>query len=76
METTSELTANNTLTKWGVRLIGIYFFLWAVSDFYRLVIGTRTAKGFLGFDLGLTYNGEHIDVVAWLGVAVLFYAGL
>lgn len=63
------------MTKWGVRLIACYFFVWAISDFYGLVTSTRTAKGFLSFDLGLTYNGEHIDVIAWLGVAILLYAG-
>ncbi len=64
-----------TLNHWGVRLIGCYFFILAVSDVYKLITGTRHTKGFMGIDLGITHNGESIDVMAWIGVYILFYTG-
>ncbi len=62
------------MNKWGVRLISCYFFIWAISDVYKLISGTRHAKGFLGFHL--TYHGENINIdsMAWAGVVILVYA--
>lgn len=64
------------MNKLGVRLIALVFIIGAITDVYGLVTGTRHAQGGLGFDLGLTYNGKPIDVMAWMEVVVLLYAGI
>ena len=69
-------TKNIALAKWGVRLIGFLLFVGAISDFYKLITGTRQIQGFLGFDLGLNHDGKPIDVMGWLGVVILIYVGV
>ncbi|MBI5352368.1 MAG: hypothetical protein HZB50_06985 [Chloroflexi bacterium] len=64
------------MKKWGVRLIALLFFIGAILDAYGLIKGTRHAQGGLGFDLGLTYNGQPIDVMAWVEVVVFIYVGV
>lgn len=63
------------MRKWGIRLIGIFFLFWAISDLVRLIKGIRPPRGFMGVDLGITYNGETIGIMAWIGVCVLVYTG-
>jgi hypothetical protein len=63
------------MNKWGVRLIGIYFFVWAISQFVKYVTITRNEHGFWGFDLGLAHNGKLIDVIGLMGVVILIFAG-
>jgi len=64
------------MNKWGVRLIAVYFCVWAIFDFYTLTTGNGKTNGFLGFELAVSQNGKPVDVMAWLqafvfmGVAV------
>jgi len=64
------------MRRWGIRLIGIFFLFWAISNLFGLIDGTRPPRGFMGIDLGITYNGETIGIMAWIGVSVLAYTGL
>jgi hypothetical protein len=64
------------MKKWGVRLIGCGFIVWAISNLYNLITGTAHIKGFMGFDLVITYNGNETGILAWVGVYILCYAGI
>jgi hypothetical protein len=64
------------MRRWGIRLIGIFFLFWAISNLFGLIEGIRPPRGFMGIDLGITYNGESIGIMAWIGVCVLAYTGL
>jgi hypothetical protein len=63
------------MRRWGIRLLGIFFLFWAISDLVGLIKGTHPPRGFMGIDLGITYNGESIGIMAWIGVCVLAYTG-
>ena len=74
METAMEFGAKNSLTKLGVRLIGIFFFIRAVADVYGLITHTRSAEGFLGFYMNFNDDGKPIiDIMAWVGVVIMIY---
>lgn len=65
------------MKKWGVRLIGFYFLIRAVSEVYQLITGTRHAKGFFGIYLRSNNNSiDAIDIMAWIGVYILIYTGI
>lgn len=64
------------MNKWGVRLISVYLFIWAISDFYNLITGNELIGIFIGFDLGLNRDGIPIHVMAWVEALVLVYAGV
>lgn len=57
------------MNKWGVRLIGCYFLIWAISDLVELIIGTHSKKGFMGFYIEI----GGLDIAPWIGVCILFY---
>lgn len=60
------------MKKWGVRLIGCYFFTWGISEVYKLIIGT-SSNSFFG--IITTQNGEEVAFMAWVGVIVYLYIG-
>ena len=60
------------MNKWGVRLISCYFFVWAISDVYKLATGTSSNK-FFGFYF--SSNGENLAFMAWAEVVALAYIG-
>lgn len=65
------------MNKWGVRLVGCIFFVWAISDTLKLILTGRTG-GFFGIHFYLfTYNGVgQIDILGWIGIYILFYTGI
>lgn len=64
------------MNKWGVRLIAVYVFLWAISDFYKLITGNGRTHGFFGFVWMFSNNGNSIDFMAWLQAIVLVGVGI
>lgn len=60
------------MNKWGVRLIAVYFFVWAISDLYKLLTGNGNTGDFLG----LEYKGNPIAVMGWIKVVVYLYVGI
>lgn len=61
------------MNKLGVRLIALLFFILAITNIHRLIIGA-SSKEFFG--LGLTHNGEKLILMAWAQIAVLIYIGI
>ena len=66
-------TKNSALAKWGVRLIGLCFFLWATSNLIDVVTVSGNTKGFYGITMTLS---DDIDITAWIGIYILFYTGV
>ena len=64
------------MNKWGVRLIAVYLFVWAISDLYNLIAGNELTPVFIGFDLRLNRDGIPIHVMVWVEGLVLVYAGI
>lgn len=57
------------MKKWGVRLIGVLFLLWAVKDTFALADGT--SNGFLKYVVGDIW----IDVSTPIQICLFLYAG-
>jgi hypothetical protein len=64
------------MNKWGVRLIAVFLFIWAISDLHNLITGNELTPVFIGFDLMLNRDGIPIHVMAWVEALVLVYAGV
>ncbi len=71
------------MNKWGVRLVGWYFLIWAISDVLGLMIDSGQTRGFLGISADLSYDYNlpfykgtgQIEIMRWAGVCVLVYVG-
>ena len=65
------------MSKWGVRLIGVGFLVWAAINVYSLIRNPGYSGGFPVIHLYLyTYNGiGQVDLMGWIGVAILCYIG-
>lgn len=59
------------MNKWGVRLIGLFFIVWAMQLAIRLITGNHPPHGFLF----LVVDIDGIDLAAWIGVCVLVCIG-
>jgi hypothetical protein len=58
------------MNKWGVRLISVYFFAWAISK----AVGIDNSKG-SSYSIKLPFynHSGQIDLMGWIGVCVLLY---
>ena len=70
------------MNKWGVRLVGFYFFVRAILTAYGLILSPFNAGGFFGFRLGnASYSlpffgsGDAIDILALQEVVALLLVG-
>jgi|GEM_PF-4307605 hypothetical protein len=59
----------------GIYLIATFFVSLALFDLFGLITGTRSERGFLGFDMGFTVDGQELDIMGWFGVFVQLYIG-
>jgi hypothetical protein len=60
------------MNKWGVRLVGVFFVVWAVHDFFGLLTGQLSQKGFMGL---IIENNGH-DIAPWIGAFLIIYIGV
>ena len=60
------------MNKWGVRLIAVYLFAWAISDFYKLLTDNENMGDFLG----LESYGTPVPIMGWIEVVIYIYAGI
>lgn len=58
-----------------IYLIATFFVSLALFDLFGLITGTRSERGFLGFDMGFTVDGQELDIMGWFGVFVQLYIG-
>ena len=63
------------MKKWGVRLIGIYFFVWAISGVYNLIAYTGPAGSYTGWVMEFGGWSINTDFMAWLELIILVSIG-
>jgi len=64
------------MKKWGVRLIGLLFFIRAISDIYALITYTGPAGSFTGWVMEFSRWNVNTDFMGWVEIAILIYAGV
>ena len=69
------------MNKWGIRLVGYYFFVRAILTAYRLILSPSYAGGFFGIHTNISYslpflgNGDAINLMAMGEVIALSLIG-
>jgi hypothetical protein len=64
------------MNKWGIRLIGLLFFIWAIGKTFMLILDPHASGRFPISIYLFTYNGiGQIDIMGWVGICILFYTG-
>jgi FtsH-binding integral membrane protein len=66
------MKGDKVMNKWGVRLIGIYFIVWAIHDFFGLLTGQFSKEGFMG----IIINAFGHDIATWIGAFLCLYIGI
>ena len=60
------------MKKKGVRLVGVFFVVWAIHNFFGLLTGQLSKKGFMGL---IIESGGH-DIAPWIGACLFLYIGV